>query len=87
VVVKQIDRETNTTQRKALVCHAEDILEQDPPLLPVAWEKIYDGWYTYAKGHHPTNNFGMYDVVRWDRVWQTSRPTLSNHHEIECQGA
>jgi len=48
---------------------AEDILEQDPPLLPVAWEKIYDGWYNYVKGHSPANYFGIYDVVRWDTVW------------------
>ena len=28
-------------------------MEQDPPLLPVAWEKINDAWYNYVKGHNP----------------------------------
>jgi ABC-type oligopeptide transport system substrate-binding subunit len=67
--VHQIDRETDEAKRKTLVRQAEDILEQDPPLLPVAWEKINDGWYKYVKGHNPYNYFGIYDVVRWDTVW------------------
>jgi len=68
-LVHQIDRETDEAKRKTLVRQAEDILEQDPPLLPVAWEKINDGWYKYVKGHNPYNYFGIYDVVRWDTVW------------------
>jgi ABC-type transport system substrate-binding protein len=68
-LVAQIDGEIDDSQRKALIHQAEDILEQDPPLLPVAWEKIYDGWYNYVKGHNPANYFGIYDVVRWDTVW------------------
>ena len=52
-----------------VVRQAEDILEQDPPLLPVAWEKINDGWYNYVKGHNPYHYFGIYDVVRWDTAW------------------
>jgi peptide/nickel transport system substrate-binding protein len=68
-LVGQIDGEIDDSQRKALIHQAEDILEQDPPLLPVAWEKIYDGWYNYVKGHNPANYFGIYDVVRWDTVW------------------
>ena len=28
-------------------------MEQDPPLLPIAWEKMNDAWYTYVKGHTP----------------------------------
>src|SRR5919109_4975741 len=68
-LVAQIDGEIDDSQRKALIHQAEDILEQDPPLLPVAWEKIYDGWYNYVKGQNPANYFGIYDVVRWDTVW------------------
>ncbi|MGH7318504.1 MAG: ABC transporter substrate-binding protein [Candidatus Rokuibacteriota bacterium] len=68
-LTKQIDRELDDTKRKALVRQAEAILEEDPPLLPVSWEKIYDGWYTYVKGHNPYKIFGIYDVVRWDTVW------------------
>ncbi len=68
-LVKQIDRETEDAKRKALVRQADEIMEQDPPLLPVAWEKINDGWYNYVKGHNPYNYFGIYDVVRWDTVW------------------
>jgi peptide/nickel transport system substrate-binding protein len=45
-------------------------MEQDPPVLPVAWEKMNDAYYTYVKGHLPTSNyFGIYDVVRWDTAW------------------
>jgi ABC-type transport system substrate-binding protein len=42
-LAQQIDGETDDAKRKALVRQAELILEQDPPLLPVSWEKIYDG--------------------------------------------
>jgi ABC-type transport system substrate-binding protein len=68
-LVKQIDRELDEGKRKSLVRQGEAILEEDPPLLPVAWEKIYDGWYSYVKGHNPYKIFGIYDVVRWDTVW------------------
>jgi len=44
-------------------------MEQDPPLLPVSWEKIDDGWYNYVKGHNPYNYFGIYDIVRLDTFW------------------
>ena len=52
-LVPQIDRELDETKRKALVRQAEEILEQDPPLLPNSWEKINDAWYNYVKGHNP----------------------------------
>ena len=68
-LVEQIDRELDEAKRKALVRQAEAILEQDPPLLPNSWEKINDAWYTYVKGHNPTNYFGLYDVVRCDTIW------------------
>ena len=68
-LVKQIDRELDTAKRKALVRQAEDIMEQDPPLLPVAWERVNDGWHSYVKGHNPKHYFGIYDVVRFDTVW------------------
>ena len=68
-LVKHIDSELDDTKRKQLIRQAENIMEQDPPLLPVSWEKIYDGWYDYVKGHNPTNYFGIYDVVRMDTFW------------------
>lgn len=68
-LVKQIDAELDDTKRKALIRQAENIMEKDPPLLPVSWEKIYDGWYDYVKGHNPFNYFGIYDVVRMDTFW------------------
>ena len=68
-LVAQIDYELDATKRLALMRQAEDLMEQDPPLLPVAWERVYDGWYNYVKGHNPTNYFGIYDVVRFDTFW------------------
>ena len=68
-LVEQIDRELDPEKRKALVRQAEMIMEQDPPLLPVSWEKINDGWYGYVKGVNPYHIFGIYDVVRWDTAW------------------
>jgi peptide/nickel transport system substrate-binding protein len=68
-LVIQIDRELDPEKRKALVRQAELIMEQDPPLLPVSWEKINDGWYNYVKGVNPYHIFGIYDVVRWDTAW------------------
>jgi hypothetical protein len=42
---------------------------QDPPLLSVPWEKIYDGWYNHVKGVNPCHILGIYDVVRCDTAW------------------
>ncbi len=68
-LVLPIDRELDDAKRKDLVRQAEAVMEQDPPLIPVAWEKINDGWYDYVKGHNPYNYFGIYDVVRFDTFW------------------
>jgi peptide/nickel transport system substrate-binding protein len=68
-IANQIERELDDTKRKALVRKAEDILEQDPPLIPVAYEQIYDAWYNKVRGQNPSTFFGIYDVVRWDTVW------------------
>jgi len=69
VLSGQIDREVDAGQRLTLIRQAEAVMEQDPPLLPVAWEKINDVWYDYVKGHNPYEYFGVYDVVRLDTVW------------------
>jgi ABC-type transport system substrate-binding protein len=68
-LTSQIDRELDDTRRKALVRKGEDILEQDPPLIPVAYEQIYDAWYNKVHGQNPSTYFGIYDVVRWDQAW------------------
>jgi ABC-type oligopeptide transport system substrate-binding subunit len=65
----RIDREVDAAKRLELIRQAEAIAEQDPPLLPVAWERINDVWYNYVKGHNPHEYFGVYDVVRLDTVW------------------
>jgi ABC-type transport system substrate-binding protein len=65
----QIDSEVNVNKRQALIRRAEDIMERDPPLIPVAWENILDAWYNYVKGHNPKEYFGIYDVVRFDTFW------------------
>ena len=43
----------------ALIRRAEDIMELDPPLVPIAWENILDVWYNYVKGHNPKDYFGI----------------------------
>src|SRR5437016_3766314 len=68
-LVPQIDREVDAGKRLALIRKAEAIMEQDPPLLPISWEKILDIWYNYVKGHNPYEYFGLYDVVRLDTFW------------------
>ena len=68
-LVEQIDREVDATKRMVLIRKAEDIMEADPPVLPMTWEKINDVWYSYVKGHDPREYFGVYDVVRLDTVW------------------
>jgi peptide/nickel transport system substrate-binding protein len=68
-LVDQIDREVDPAKRQALVRQTEAIMEENPPLLPVAWEKINDVWYDYVKGHNPSDYFGVYDVVREDTFW------------------
>jgi peptide/nickel transport system substrate-binding protein len=65
----QIDREVDPAKRLALVHEDEALMEQDPPVLPVAWEKINDIYYNYVKGHNPKDYFGVYDVVRFDTFW------------------
>src|SRR4051812_15037437 len=68
-LVDQIDREVDPAKRHELVRQTEEIMEQDPPVFPVAWEKINDVWYDYVKGLDPYDFFGVYDVVRQDTVW------------------
>lgn len=68
-LARQIDRELDAAKRKALVRRAEAMMEQDPPLIPLGWEKLSDGWHTYVKGNNPYKVFGLYDVARWDTVW------------------
>ncbi|HEY7033019.1 MAG TPA: ABC transporter substrate-binding protein [Thermomicrobiales bacterium] len=68
-LVDQIDREVDPQKRLALIRQTEAIMEENPPLLPVAWEKINDVWYDYVKGHNPYEYFGVYDVVREDTFW------------------
>jgi ABC-type oligopeptide transport system substrate-binding subunit len=65
----QIDREVDATKRLALIRQDEMLMEQDPPVLPVAWERINDIYYNYVKGHNPKDYFGIYDVVRFDTFW------------------
>ncbi len=68
-LARQIERELDENKRKTMIRQAEDILEQDPPLIPVAYEQIYDAWYNRVHGQNPSKYFGIYDVVRWDQVW------------------
>jgi len=68
-LVPEIDKEVDPAKRLALVRQAEAIMEQDPPVLPVAWEQINDVWWNYVKGHNPYDYFGIYDVVRLDTFW------------------
>jgi ABC-type oligopeptide transport system substrate-binding subunit len=68
-LLPQIDGEIDPKKRLALIRQAEDILEQDPPVFPICWEKINDVWYNYVKGHNPKDYFGIYDVVRFDTFW------------------
>jgi ABC-type transport system substrate-binding protein len=68
-LLPQIDRELDPGKRQELITKAEMIMEQDPPVLPVAWENINDGWFDYVKGHRPKEYFGIYDVVRMDTMW------------------
>jgi peptide/nickel transport system substrate-binding protein len=68
-LVDQIDRQVDPAKRVALVRQTEAIMEEDPPVLPVAWEQINDVWYNYVKGHNPYEYFGIYDVVREDTFW------------------
>ena len=68
-LLKRINRELDGSTRKQLIRQAEAVMEQDPPLLPVSWERIYDGWFDYVKGHNPYHYFGIYDVTRFDTFW------------------
>jgi peptide/nickel transport system substrate-binding protein len=68
-LVDQIDLEVDASKRLALIRQAEDLMEQNPPLIPIAWEYIFDAWYNSVKGHNPKDYFGIYDVVRFDTVW------------------
>jgi len=68
-LANQIEKELDDIKRKAMVRKAEDILENDPPLISVSYEQIYDAWYNKVKGQNPSTYFGIYDVVRWDNVW------------------
>ena len=65
----QIDTELDVEKRQELIRKAEAIMENDPPLLPISWEKNIEVWYNYVKGITAADYFGLYDVVRQDTVW------------------
>jgi len=65
----QIDREIDAGKRQDLIRRAEAVMEQDPSLLPVAWERIHELWYNSVKCRNPKDSFGIYDTVRHDTVW------------------
>src|SRR5262249_12193043 len=46
----QTDAELAPEKRRDLTRKAEGIMEKDPPLLPISWEKINEVWYNYVKG-------------------------------------
>ena len=79
-LIEQIDREVDPAKRQALIRQSEAIFEQDPPLLPVAWEKIDDVWYNYVKGLRPDDYFGAYDVCRQDTFW-LDKSDISNESQ------
>ena len=68
-LVDQIDAEFDLAKRQALIRQAEEIMEEDPPVLPLCWEQINDVWWNYVKGYNPYDYFGVYDVVREDIFW------------------
>jgi peptide/nickel transport system substrate-binding protein len=68
-LARNIEREVDENKRKTMIRQAEEILEKDPPCIPVAYEQIYDAWYNRVHGQNPSKYFGIYDVVRWDQVW------------------
>ena len=68
-VTDQIDSEIDPARRLALIRQCEDIMEHDPPVLPVAWENVLDIYYNYVKGHNPKEYFGIFDCVRFDTFW------------------
>jgi ABC-type transport system substrate-binding protein len=68
-LLPNIDSEVDPAKRLAVIREAEMIMEQDPPVLPICWEKINDVWYNYVKGHNPYEYFGIYDCVRFDTFW------------------
>ena len=41
-----------------MVRQAEMMLEMDAPVLPVAYEKIYDAWHSKVHGQNPAAYFG-----------------------------
>ena len=65
----QIDTELDVEKRQELIRKAEAIMESDPPLLPISWEKNIEVWYNYVNGITAADYFGLYDVVRQDAVW------------------
>ena len=65
----QIDTELDVEKRQELIRKAEAIMESDPPLLPISWEKNIEVWYNYVKGITAADYFGLYDIVRQDAVW------------------
>jgi ABC-type transport system substrate-binding protein len=68
-LLSQIDAEVDPAKRLALIRRTEAIMEEQIPVLPVAWERINDVYRDYVKGHNPADYFGIYDVVREDTFW------------------
>lgn len=64
----QINREMDPVKRKVLVRQAEDILDQDVPMVFVGWNKVQRMWRNYVKDLY-FGEVGTYIVLRYDTVW------------------
>jgi peptide/nickel transport system substrate-binding protein len=69
----RIDQEVDAGKRLALIRQAEGIMEQDPPLLPVSWEKINEICTAMSRATIPLDISAYTTSSDWIRSGWTSR--------------
>lgn len=68
-LLSKIDQEINVEKRKVLIRQAEDLLDQESPMLMNGWMNIPRIWQKYVKGVQEKGIVGSYVVVRYDTIW------------------
>ncbi len=80
----QIARGDDPAKRLALIRQAEMIMEEDPPLPPICWEKINDAWYTDVNACTPTTISASTTSIATTRSGWTNRPSDRSGFPLVC---
>jgi len=67
--MSEIDTEPDFDKRYALVREASDILDDDPPVVDIRYNRTLGGWQTCIIGITGKKGALVHNLDRWDTIW------------------